>query len=81
MALSRSFKVINPNAYRLDIPQHWRIHNSFNVSLFQKLKGSPPVVPIMEDPPLLEDDEELLIPESIIDHDLTDSKWTIEARS
>ena len=40
----------------------------------RKLKGSPPGVPIVEDPPLLEDDEELLIPESIIDHDLTTTR-------
>ena len=57
----RITQVINPNAYRLDIPLHWKIHNSFHISLLRKLKGNPPV-PIIEDPPLLEDDEELLIP-------------------
>ena len=67
-------QVINPNAYRLNIPQHWHIHNSFHISLLRKLKGDPPAVPIVEDPPLLEDDEELLVPQVIIDHDVTTTR-------
>ena len=71
-------QVINPNAYRLDIPHHWHIHNSFHVSLLRKFKGDPPAVPIVEDPALLEDDEELLVPHSIIDHDVTTTRTGIE---
>ena len=71
-------EVINPNAYRLDIPLHWKIHNSFHVSLLHKFKGNSPATPIIEDPPLLEDDEELLVPESIVDHDLTTTRTGIE---
>lgn len=55
-------QVLNPNAYRLDIPLHWHIHNSFHVSLLRIFKGDPPAVPIVDDPPLLEDDEEMLVP-------------------
>ena len=54
-------EVINANAYCLDIPLHWKIHNSVHISLLHRLKGTPPAVPIVEDPPLLEDDEELLV--------------------
>ena len=43
-----------------------------------KFKGNPHVVNIIEDPPLLEDDEELLIPKSIVDHDLTTTHSSIE---
>ena len=67
-------QVINPNAYRLDIPLHWHIHNSFHVSLLRKFKGNPPAIPIVDDPPLLEDDEEMLVPESILDHDVTTTR-------
>ena len=74
----RITQVINTNAYRLDIPLHWKIHNSFHISLLHKFKCNPPVVSIVEDPPLLEDDEELLIPESIVDHDLTTTCTGIE---
>ena len=67
-------QVINPNAYRLDIPPHWHIHNSFHVSLLCKFKGDPPAAPIVDNPPLLEDDEEMLIPECIMDHDVTTTR-------
>ncbi|MCO5588880.1 hypothetical protein L7F22_042841 [Adiantum nelumboides] len=67
-------QVINPNAYRLNIPPHWHIHNSFHISLLRKLKCNPPAVPIVEDPPLLEDDEELLVPQVVIDHDVTTTR-------
>ena len=70
----RIIEVINRNAYRLDIPQHWLIHNSFHVSLLRKFKGTPPIAPIVEDPQLLEDDEELLVLESMIDHDVTTTR-------
>ena len=74
----RITQVINPNAYWLDIALHWKIHNSFHNILFHKFKGNPPLVPIIEDPPLLEDDEELLIPKNIVDHDLTTTRTGIE---
>ena len=74
----RITQVINTNAYRLDIPLHWKIHNSFHIRLSRKFKGNPPAVPIIEDPTLLEDDDKLLIPKSIVDHDLTTTHTGIE---
>ena len=74
----RITQVINPTAYWLNIPLHLKIHNSFHISLLRKFKSNPPVVPIIEDPPLLEDDEELLIPKTIVDHDLTTTRTSIE---
>jgi len=37
---------INDNAFRLDIPSHWRIHNSFHISLLRPFRGSIPIHPI-----------------------------------
>ena len=50
-------KIINPNAYTLDIPHHWHIHDLFHISLSRKFKGDPPNIPIMEELPLIKDDE------------------------
>ena len=71
------FKIIqkiNDNAFRLDIPSHWRIHNSFHISLLRPFRGSIPLHPIIDDPPLLEEDSEILVPESILDHDQTTTR-------
>lgn len=64
-------KRINANSFRLDIPDTWNIHNAFHISLLRPFKGPLPTLPILDDPPLLADDSEILVPEAIIDHQAT----------
>ena len=60
---------INETAYRLKLPTHWQIHNAFHVSLLKPYKGAPPTQPIIEDPPDVDHDEEILQPEMILRHE------------
>ncbi|MCO5588021.1 hypothetical protein L7F22_041975 [Adiantum nelumboides] len=62
-------KPINEMAYQLKFPKHWLIHNAFHVSLLKPYKGEPPKEAIMEDPPELEGQEEVLQPESVLRHE------------
>ncbi|MCO5594306.1 hypothetical protein L7F22_048335 [Adiantum nelumboides] len=62
-------KPINEMAYQLKFPNHWLIHNAFHVSLLKPYKGEPPREAIMEDPPEVEDQEEVLQPECILRHE------------
>ena len=55
------FKVIeqiNDVSYRLSLPSHWQIHNSFHISLLRPFKGSLPSHPVFDEPPPLIDREE-----------------------
>ena len=60
---------INETAYRLRLPTHWQIHNAFHVSLLKPYKGEPPTEPILEDPPDIDQDKEILQPEVILRHE------------
>ncbi|MCO5603385.1 hypothetical protein L7F22_057535 [Adiantum nelumboides] len=62
-------KPINEMAYQLKFPKHWLIHNAFHVSLLKPYKGEPPKEAIMEDPPEVEGQEEVLQPESVLRHE------------
>ncbi|MCO5549863.1 hypothetical protein L7F22_003337 [Adiantum nelumboides] len=62
-------KPINEMAYQLRLPNHWLIHNAFHVSLLKPYKGEPSKVAIMEDPPKVEGQEEVLQPESVLRHE------------
>ncbi|MCO5562378.1 hypothetical protein L7F22_016005 [Adiantum nelumboides] len=62
-------KPINEMAYQLKLSNHWLIYNSFHVSLLKPYKGEPSSEAIMEDPPEVEDQEEVLQPESILRHE------------
>ena len=69
---------INDNAFKLNLPIQWKIHNSFHISLLKPFRDSMPITLIVEDPPFIEDDAEILIPERILDHDVTTSRTGIE---
>ncbi|MCO5580222.1 hypothetical protein L7F22_034088 [Adiantum nelumboides] len=62
-------KPINEMAYQLKFPNHWLIHNAFHVGLLKPYKGEPPSEAITEDPPEVEDKEEVLQPEPILRHE------------
>ena len=65
----QDLKPINETAYRLRLPRMWLIHNAFYVSLLKPFKGDPPTKPVVEDPPTFKDQEEILQPKSILQHE------------
>ena len=58
----RISEVINEVAYRLKLLVHWHIHNAFHISLLKKYQGPEPMEPVLEDPPEVEELEEILQP-------------------
>ena len=67
--LFQVLKPINEMAYKLKLPKTWLIHNAFHVSLLKPYKGDPPTDPIVEEPLEFEDQEEILQPESFLQHE------------
>ena len=59
---------VNDLTFRLELPSTWRIHNAFHVSLLRPFVGNPPAVSVQEDPPEVDETEELLQSEQIIHH-------------
>ncbi|MCO5548387.1 hypothetical protein L7F22_001844 [Adiantum nelumboides] len=65
------FKIIdkvNDVTYRLDLPSTWNIHNAFHISLLRIYQGNLPSELPSPEPPEVEDQEEILVPEQIIHH-------------
>ena len=56
----RISEVINEVAFRLELPAHWKIHNAFHISLLKKYQEPEPMDPVLEDPPEVEELEEIL---------------------
>ena len=70
---------INDNAFRLGIPSHWQVHNSFHISLLKPFKGTLPnytwfLLIFL----YLRIDAEILVPETILDHDKTTTRTGLE---
>ena len=50
----------------MELPDHWRIHNAFHVSLLMKYQGPEPSEMVLEDPPEVEELEEILQPKQSV---------------
>ncbi|MCO5587679.1 hypothetical protein L7F22_041630 [Adiantum nelumboides] len=59
---------ISDVAYRLKLPEGWKIHNAFHVSLLRPLVGEAPEDLVLEEQPEVEELDEILVPEQILTH-------------
>ncbi|MCO5606904.1 hypothetical protein L7F22_061095 [Adiantum nelumboides] len=58
--------IISDVAYRLKLPESWKIHNAFHVSLLRHYVGDVPEDMPAEDQPEVEELDEILVPEQIL---------------
>ena len=59
---------ISDVAYRLKLPENWKIHNAFQLSLLRPFVGQVPEEIVQEEQPEVEELDEILIPEQILAH-------------
>ncbi|MCO5598910.1 hypothetical protein L7F22_053009 [Adiantum nelumboides] len=59
---------ISDVAYRLKLPEGWKIHNAFHVSLLRSFVGDVPEDMVPEEQPKVEELDEILVPEQILAH-------------
>ncbi|MCO5609042.1 hypothetical protein L7F22_063263 [Adiantum nelumboides] len=60
--------IINDVAYRLKLPESWKIHNAFHVSLLRRYVGDVPEDMPAEDQLEVEELDKILVPEQILAH-------------
>ncbi|MCO5567294.1 hypothetical protein L7F22_020984 [Adiantum nelumboides] len=60
--------IISDVTYRLKLPESWKIHNAFHVSLLRPYVGDVPKDMPTEDQPEVEELDEILVPEQILAH-------------
>ncbi|MCO5556315.1 hypothetical protein L7F22_009862 [Adiantum nelumboides] len=67
---------INDVSFRLRLPDTWKIHNAFHVSLLKPFRGDVPNDGEPDEQPEVEENEEILVPEQILAHKDTKTKGT-----
>ncbi|MCO5581869.1 hypothetical protein L7F22_035758 [Adiantum nelumboides] len=71
---------INDVSFRLRLPDTWKIHNAFHVSLLKPFKGDVPDDGEPDEQPEVEENEEILVPEHILAHKDTKNKGKVQRR-
>ncbi|MCO5551260.1 hypothetical protein L7F22_004759 [Adiantum nelumboides] len=69
---------INDVSLRLRLPDTWRIHNAFHVSLLKPFRGDALDDGEPDEQPVVKENEEILAPEQILAHKDTKTKVVIE---
>ncbi|MCO5566913.1 hypothetical protein L7F22_020597 [Adiantum nelumboides] len=59
---------LNDVSFRLRLPDTWKIHNAFHVSLLKPFRGDVPDDGEPDEQPEVEENEEILVPEQILAH-------------
>ncbi|MCO5577678.1 hypothetical protein L7F22_031509 [Adiantum nelumboides] len=80
--LQKSFEIterINDVSFRLRLPDTWKIHNAFHVSLLKPFRGDVPDDGELDEQPEVEENEEILVPEQILTHKDTKTKESFNA--
>ncbi|MCO5592063.1 hypothetical protein L7F22_046057 [Adiantum nelumboides] len=71
---------INDVSFRLRLPNTWKIHNAFHVSLLKPFRGDVPDDGEPDEQPEVEENEEILVPEQILAHKDTKTKGKVRRR-
>ncbi|MCO5577860.1 hypothetical protein L7F22_031695 [Adiantum nelumboides] len=71
---------INDVSFRLRLPDTWKIHNAFHVSLLKPFRGDVPDDGKPNEQPEVEENEEILIPEQILAHKDTKTKGKVRRK-
>ncbi|MCO5564294.1 hypothetical protein L7F22_017954 [Adiantum nelumboides] len=71
---------INDVSFRLRLPDTWKIHNAFHVSLLKPFKGDVPDDGEPDEQPEAEENEEFLFAEQILAHKDTKNKGKVRRR-
>ncbi|MCO5563898.1 hypothetical protein L7F22_017549 [Adiantum nelumboides] len=80
MALFQITERINDVSFRLRLPDTWKIHNAFHVSLLKPFRGDVPDDGEPDEQPEVEENEEILVPEQILAHKDTKTKGKVRRR-
>ncbi|MCO5558852.1 hypothetical protein L7F22_012441 [Adiantum nelumboides] len=71
---------INDVSFQLKLPDTWKIHNAFHVSLLKPFKGDVPDDGEPNEQPEVEENKEILVPEQILAHKDTKNKGKVRRR-
>ncbi|MCO5572805.1 hypothetical protein L7F22_026564 [Adiantum nelumboides] len=71
---------INDVSFRLRLPDTWKIHNAFHVSLLKPFRGDVVDDGEPDEQPEVEENEEILVPEQILAHKDTKTKGKVRRR-
>ncbi|MCO5584031.1 hypothetical protein L7F22_037952 [Adiantum nelumboides] len=71
---------INDVSFQLRLPDTWKIHNAFHVSLLKPFRGDVPNDGEPDEQPEVEENKEMLVPEKILAHKDTKTKGKVRRR-